>query len=139
MVYIKPLPQPNADTKPFWDACKEHQLRFQKCQNCGHVRWPPSIICPICYSYDTEWIVARGKGKVYTFAVYHQAYHEAFETELPYITAIIELEEGPHILTNIVACKPNELRCDMPVEVAWEDITEGFSLPKFKLASRERD
>lgn len=135
MTYQKPLPQPNADTKPFWDGCKEHQLRFQKCQSCGLVRWPPSIICPMCYSYDTEWIVATGKGKVYTFVVYHQAYHPAFESELPYVTAVVELEEGPHMLTNIVGCSPKEVQCDMPVEVTWEDITEEFSLPKFKPAS----
>ena len=135
MPYEKPLPQPNADDKPFWDGCKEHQLRFQKCQSCGLVRWPPSIICPMCYSYDTEWIIATGKGKIYTFAIYHQSYHPAFDSELPYVTAVVELEEGPHILTNIVGCSPDEVRCDMAVEVIWEDITEEFSLPKFKPAS----
>ena len=133
MTYDKPLPHPNADDKPFWEGCQEHQLRFQKCQSCGLVRWPPSIICPMCYSYDTEWIVAAGKGTVYTFVVYHQAYHPAFESELPYVTAVVELEEGPHMLTNIVGCNPDEIKCDMPVEVAWEDISEEFSLPKFKL------
>lgn len=132
MTHQKPLPQTNADTKPFWDGCKEHQLRFQKCRNCGHVRWPPSIICPMCYSPETGWMVASGKGKTYTFVVYHHAFHKAFENDLPYIVAIVELEEGPHILTNIVGCSLEEVRCDMPVEVTWEDITEEFSLPKFK-------
>ncbi|MBA7701974.1 hypothetical protein ES703_110725 [subsurface metagenome] len=135
MVYEKPLPQLNADTKPFWDGCKKHQLRFQKCRICGHVRWPPSIICPMCHSYDTEWIVADGKGKVYTFVVFHHTYHKAFENDLPYVTAIVELEEGLHILTNIVGCRTDEVKCDMPVEVTWEDISEEFSLPKFKPSS----
>jgi len=76
--------------------------------------------------------VAGGKGKVYTFAVFHQAFHKAFENDLPYVTAIIELEEGPHLLSNIVGCSPDQVRCDMPVEVTWEDIGGGFSLPKFK-------
>ena len=132
MPYNKPLPQPNGDTKPFWDGCKQHQLRFQRCKDCKHVRWPPSIVCPMCYSYDTEWVVASGKGKVYTFAVYRQAYHEAFRDDIPYITAIVELQEGPHLLTNIVGCNPEQVECDMPVEVVWENITEEFSLPKFK-------
>lgn len=132
----KPLPQPDADTKPFWDGCREHRLLFQQCRHCHHVRWPPSIICPVCYSYDTEWTEAKGKGKVYTFAVYHQAYHKAFENDLPYVTAIVELEEGPHMLTNIVGCGPDRVKCDMPVEVTWEDIAEGFSLPRFKPLSR---
>lgn len=86
----------------------------------------------MCYSYDTEWVVASGKGKVYTFAVYHQAYHEAFRDDIPYITAIVELQEGPHLLTNIVGCQPEQVECDMPVEVVWENITEEFSLSKFK-------
>ena len=132
MTYEKPLPQPNADTKPFWDGCKEHQLRFQKCGGCGHVRWPPSIICPMCYSSSTKWIVASGKGKLYTYAIYHRAYHKAFKNDLPYVAGIVELEEGPHILSNIIDSDPNALRCDMPVEVVWEDITEEFSLPKFR-------
>jgi uncharacterized OB-fold protein len=132
MTYLKPLPQPNADDKFFWDGCKEHKLLFQKCQNCGLVRWPPSIICPNCYSRNTETFEATGKGKIYTYAVYHQAYHQGFEHEVPYITAIIELEEGPHFLSNIIGCEPGNVSCDMPVEVVWEDVTREFSLPKFR-------
>jgi uncharacterized OB-fold protein len=132
MAYEKPLPQPNADDRFFWDGCKEHKLLFQKCLNCGLVRWPPSIICPNCHSNDTEIIEATGKGRIYTYAVYHQAYHPGFESEIPYVTVIIELEEGPHFLSNITGCEPDEVECDMPVEVVWEDITEEFSLPKFK-------
>jgi len=135
MTYEKPLPKPNSDTKPFWSGCREHQLRFQKCCICGHVRWPASILCPKCHSYDTEWVAASGKGKVYTFVVFHYAYHKAFENDLPYVTAVIELEEGPHLLSNIVACNPEEVVCDMPVKVKWEDITGEFSLPKFEPAT----
>lgn len=135
MIYEKPLPKPNPDTKPFWSGCREHQLRFQKCHSCGHVRWPASILCPKCHSSDTEWIVASGKGKVYTFVVFHHAYHKAFENDLPYVTAVIELEEGPHILSNIVGCSPKEVSCDIPVSVKWEDISEEFSLPKFEPAT----
>jgi uncharacterized OB-fold protein len=130
--YNKPLPNVNDDSKEFWAGCKEHQLRFQKCQACGHLRWPPSIICPMCYSKETKWIVARGKGKVYTFAVYHVAYDPAFEKDLPYVVADVELEEGPRLVTNVVGCRPDEVRCEMLVEVTWDDITEQFSLPKFK-------
>ena len=131
MAHEKPLPQPTADTKPFWDGCKDHQLRFQKCVKCHHVRWPPSMFCPECHASQTGWIVACGKGSVYTFAVYHRAFHKAFEGDLPYVTAIVELEEGPRLLTNIIGCHPDNIRCGMPVEVAWEDVSEEFSLPKF--------
>jgi uncharacterized OB-fold protein len=132
MIYEKPLPQPNADDKFFWDGCKERKLLFQKCLSCGLVRWPPSIICPYCHSNDTGVIEATGKGRIYTYAVYHQAYHPGFESEIPYVTAVIELAEGPHFLSNVTGCEPDELECDMPVEVVWEDITKEFSLPKFQ-------
>ena len=134
MVYNKPLPRPNADTQPFWDACRQHELRFQKCLDCDLVRWPASIICPSCYSKKTEWIKASGKGTVYTYTVYHHAFHPAFKEDLPYVTAIIKLEEGPHFLSNIVGCDPDAVHCDMPVEVTWDDVDEAFSLPKFKPA-----
>ena len=135
MEYTKPLPKVNADTKPFWDGCRNHELRFQKCTECGHVRWPPSIICPLCYSNKTEWIRASGKGEIFSFVVYHKAFHPAFEADLPYVVAIVELEEGLHFLTNIVGCDPGAMSCEMTVEVSWEDITEEFSLPKFKPSS----
>ena len=131
MDYKKPLPKPNSDTRPFWDGCRGHQLKFQKCRNCHHVRWPPSVICPQCYSNDAEWITASGRGTVYTYAVYQQAFHEAFKDDIPYVTAVVELEEGPHLITNVIDCKPDELKCDMPVEVVWNDVTTEFSLPKF--------
>ena len=132
MEYPKPLPKINADTKPFWDACRNHELRFQKCTECGHVRWPPSILCPLCYSNKTEWIRACGKGKVFSFVVYHKAFHPGFEADLPYVVAIVQLQEGPQFLTNIVGCDPSAVRCEMPEDVVWEDITEEFSLPKFR-------
>jgi len=132
MSYNKPLPKVNADNKPFWDGCKEHRLLFQKCKDCGFIRWPPSLICPQCHSQDTEWTISEGRGKVYSFVVYHVAYHPEFKNDLPYVVAIVELEEGPHLLTNITGCSPDEVACDMRVEATWDDITKDFSLPKFQ-------
>ena len=130
--YPKPLPDINDDNKEFWTGCKDHELRFQKCKQCSHVRWPPSIICPECHSSEMEWVVSRGKGKVYSFVVYHVAYHQGFKDEVPYIVADVELEEGPRLLTNIVECLPESISCEMPVTVVWDDVTEDFSLPKFR-------
>jgi len=130
--YHKPLPQVNGDTEGFWTGCKGHELRFQKCKDCGHIRFPAAMICPECCSRDAQWIVASGKGKVFTYAVYHVAFHEGFKDDVPYVVADVELREGPRIVTNIVGCEPHEITCDMPVEVTWEDITEEFSLPKFR-------
>ena len=134
MTYNKPLPKINADTKEFWNGCKQHLLKIQKCGSCGFVRFPPSFICPRCHSTETEWISASGKGSVYSFTVNHVAFHPAFQEDLPYVVAVVKLEEGPHMLTNIVGCEPAHVRCDMPVEIAWEDVTDEFSLPKFRPA-----
>jgi len=130
--YGRPIPESNADTGPFWDGCRIHQLRFQKCSDCGYVRFPASFLCPRCYSFDSQWIESIGRGKIYSFAIYHVAFDQAFKDNLPYLTAIVELAEGPRILTNIVGCRPSDVRCDMPVEVVWDDIAARFALPKFR-------
>ncbi len=130
--YRKPLPDVNDDNREFWRGCRRHELRFQRCEDCGHVRWPASMICPSCHSRNTQWITSRGRGKVYTFATYHVAFHPAFKDDLPYVVADVELEEGPRLLTQIVDCPLGEVVCDMPVDVKWEDVTEEFSLPKFR-------
>ncbi|MBN2035012.1 MAG: Zn-ribbon domain-containing OB-fold protein [Deltaproteobacteria bacterium] len=132
MDYHKPLPHVTEDNREFWNGCKAHELRFQKCRICAHIRWPASIICPLCHSKETDWVIASGKGKVYTFAVYHVAYHPGFKDDLPYVVALVALEEGPHLLTNIVDCLVEEVKVDMPVMVTWQDITEDFALPKFR-------
>jgi uncharacterized protein len=134
MAYAKPLPRINSDNKAFWEGCRERELRFQKCRACRRVRWPASIICPACHSRDADWITASGHGTVYTFAVYHVAYHPGFTGELPYVVAIVELDEGPHLLTNIVDCKPEDVRCGMAVVPHWEEATPEVTLPKFRPA-----
>lgn len=132
MPYNKPLPIPNPDTATFWKECRNHRLTFQQCLDCSHVRWPPSLICPQCHSAFFKNIESNGRGIVYTFVVYHQAFHPAFKEELPYVAAVVQLEEGPRIVSNLIACTPDEVFCDMQVELVWEDITDKFSLPKFK-------
>ncbi len=131
MTYQKPLPEPTSDDKFFWDGCKQHRLLFQKCGDCGLVRWPPDVVCPKCYSRKAEIVASAGKGRLYTYAIYHRAYHPAFVADLPYITAVIEMAEGPHFLSNIVGAHAQDLKCDMSVEVVWEDIAPGITLPKF--------
>jgi uncharacterized protein len=132
MSHDKPVPTPDADSKPFWEACRHHRLIFQKCTACDDVRWPPSILCPKCHCRDVQWIDSGGRGTVYTYAVYHQAFHPAFQDDLPYVVAVVQLKEGPMILTNIVGCPHESLDCGMPVQVVWDDISGDFSLPKFE-------
>ena len=133
--YAKPLPIVNEDTAPFWEYCKKHELRMQKCAQCGHIRFPPGIVCPECLSMEAEWARLSGKGKVYSFGIFQRAYHEGFKNDIPYAVAIIELDEGPHMTSNVTGCKLEDIKIDMPVEVYFEDITDEFALPKFKPAT----
>lgn len=127
-----PLPKINADNRFFWEGCTKHELRFQQCSDCGHVRWPPSDRCPRCLATGTSGLISKGIGRVYTFAVYHTAFHPGFKADLPYTVAVVALDEGPRLLSNIVGCAPDSVTCDMPVEVVWEDVDEEIALPKFR-------
>ncbi len=126
------VPHPTGDTKEFWEGCKEKRLRFQQCTACGHVRWPPSNLCPNCHSFDFRWIEASGRGKIYTFTVYHMAFYPFWEDKVPYITAVVELEEGPKFLSNIVGAGFQNLSCGTPVEVVWDKAGEYF-VPRFRV------
>jgi uncharacterized OB-fold protein len=134
MSYEKPLPVVNEDNAPYWEYAREHQLRMQKCANCGHIRFPVSIVCPRCHSLETKWTRLSGKGKVYSYVIYHQAYHPAYKDDIPYVVAIIQLDEGPRMESNITDCRMEDLRVGMPVELYFDDVTEDVSLPKFRPA-----
>jgi len=116
----------------FREGCKEHTLIFQQCHDCGHVRWPMSFVCPKCASQKAQWIQSEGKGRVYTYVVFHVPFHPEFIDKIPYIVAIIELREGPHFLTNIVGCTGTQVKCGMEVEIIWEEASSRISLPKFR-------
>jgi len=124
-------PQPTADTKEFWEACRNKRLCFQQCEACGYIRWPFSNLCPVCHSFKAHLIESSGKGRLISFVVYHVAFHPNWKDKIPYITAIVELEEGPRIITNIVDATLGELSCDMPVEIVWEK-AEDYFIPKFR-------
>ena len=130
--YEKPLPAPTVDTELFWYYCKRHELRMQKCSQCGYVRYPPSIVCPKCQSMEAEWARLTGRGKVYSFVVVHYLYDRSFSKDIPYAVASIELEEGARLMGNITGCNVEDVEIGMPVEVYFEDITDEFALPKFK-------
>jgi uncharacterized OB-fold protein len=132
--YLKPLPNASEDSVPFWAAAAKHQLSLQKCGTCGAFRFPPAPLCPECSALGGEWTPLKGEGRIFSFVVYHRAYHKGFENDLPYAVALVELSEGPRLITNIVGIAPDKLRCDMKVQVVFEDLTKDCSLPKFKPA-----
>jgi uncharacterized OB-fold protein len=132
--YKKPLPRPNRLSAPYWEAAKQHQLRVVRCTSCDHKWLPPSDICPKCLSREVEWVDASGRGKVWSWVVFWQRYFAAFEADIPYNVAYVELEEGPRLMTNLVDCDPAAIHCDMPVEVVFDDVTPEITLPKFRPA-----
>jgi len=133
--YEKPLPVINEGTAPYWEYCRGHELMMQKCIACGNIRFPVSIVCPECHSLGADWTKLSGKGKVYSYIVFRQAYHPSYVNEIPYIVGIIELDEGPRMESNIVGCDIEDITIDMPVEVVFDDVTDEISLPKFKPVS----
>ena len=133
--YTKPLPIITDDNREYWDYCKQHQLRMQKCNNCGFIRFPPGILCPECHSMDAEWVQLSGTGKIYSFVVYRRAFHPSYEGDIPYAVAVIQLTEGPRMESNITGAGVEDISIDIPVEVYFDDVTDEISLPKFKPVS----
>jgi hypothetical protein len=83
-------------------------------------------------SAEWEWTRSSGRGRIYSFGVYHRVYHQGFRNDVPYVVVVVQLDEGPRLVSNLVNCAPEELKCDMPVEVIFEDVTEDTTLYKFR-------
>lgn len=130
--YRKPLPKPSHWSNPFWYGCKNKKLLIQKCENCKKHIFYPKLFCPFCLSTDLRWIESTGKGKIYTFTIIYSYQPTEFSEDIPYVVAVIELDEGVKMMSNIVGCPPEDVRCDMDVEVVFDDVTQEVTLPKFK-------
>jgi uncharacterized protein len=132
--YRKPLPRIDEESRGYWEALARHELYLQRCRDCGTSRLPPRAVCPACLSSAVDWVRASGRAVVYTFTVTRQNQAPGFREELPYVLAVVELAEGPRIMTNIVGCAPDGVRIGMPVEVVFDDVAPGITLPKFRPA-----
>ena len=133
----RPLPQPmTPEAKPYWEGARDGKLMIPTCRACGKSFMYPRVRCPFCASRDIAWMQASGRGRLYSFAIAHQILNKAFKVKTPLVLAMVELEEGPRLLTNLVNVEPdpNKLRCDMPVEVVFEKLTDQVSLPMFQPA-----
>ena len=125
--YQKPVPIPDEASQPFYDGAREHRLMIQQCAACGVVIWPVKSRCDNCMQPTVNWVQASGKATLYSFALMHQVYHPGFASEVPYIIAQVDLEEGLRILTNLVDCSSSDLQIGMPLA-----ITDEVTLPKFR-------
>lgn len=130
--YKKPLPFPDSDTIEFWEGCKRHELVIQRCDDCHSYRFPPCPICPECFSTNYKWEKVSGKGTVYTFIVVRVPLRPEWQPDIPYTVGVVQLDEGVRIVTNIIDCKPEDVKIGMKVEVIFEDVTKEHTLPKFK-------
>jgi len=130
-----PVPTPSPETEPFWAAAREDRLVIPRCDGCGFAWFPPTQACPSCASARFSWANASGRGTVFSFVVFHRVYRRAFKDKVPYVVAIIALEEGPRLVSNIVGIAPEMVRCDMSVRVVFDRRRDGLRVPQFAPAA----
>lgn len=133
IAYEGPLPAPDKDSQAYWDAARRHELVLQCCSECDRFRFYPRSICPYCLSDQFVWKRAVGRGSIYSFTIIHRPPSPSFRSRVPYVLALIDLEEGVRMMSNVVDCDPHSVEIGMAVEVTFEDITEEITLPKFRL------
>ena len=127
------IPTPTPETQHYWDGAKAGELRLQRCKACAHTYFPPRNHCPDCGARDVEVIRASGRGRLFSYIINHLP-SPGFEP--PFAIAVVELEEGPRLMSNIVGCAqtPEALELDMALEVTFERLSDDITLPQFKPA-----
>lgn len=128
----KPIPPVDSWAKPFWAAARERRLMIQRCADCEKHVFYPRLSCPSCFSDRLDWIEASGRGTIYSYTLVQNNPPSTFAKDVPFVIAIVELEEGVRMMTNIVDYDPDVLRCEMPVEVTFEPLSDEITLPQFK-------
>jgi len=133
--YDKPLPVPDPESRPFWEAAKAHRLMVQRCASTGEYHFPPTTFCPGTALERPQWVEASGRGKVFSWIVVrHPTPKDVYADEVPYAVGLIELEEGCRMTGNIVGVGVDEIFADMLVQVAFRDVTDEITLPVFEPA-----
>jgi uncharacterized OB-fold protein len=132
----KPLPAITTEAKPFWDAAAQNKLVMQRCLDCRAYIWTPRPACFECGSEQIEWTQLSGKGEIYSFTVIRQvvgrAASKAFEPDIPYVIAWIDLDEGPRMISNVIGCPVEDVEIGMKVSVVFDQQSAEIWLPKFK-------
>jgi uncharacterized OB-fold protein len=129
----KPLPEKDPVSGAFWSAAAEGRLLYQQCPSCGHRQFYPRALCTACGA-DPEWAEASGRGTVHTFTVVRQQGARAWRDEVPYVVAIIELEEGPRMMGNVTGCPVEEVTIGMPVRAYAVQADDGIGIPYWERA-----
>ena len=129
------LPTPDDYTRTWWDAAAEGRLLLVRCATCGRAHYYPRPFCPRCGSDRVSWETASGRATLYTWSVVHRNDLPPFNEKVPYVAAVVELAEGPRMMTNVVDCDPDSLDVGMELHVEFRDVGEGFHLPLFRPAA----
>lgn len=134
----RPIPSPTPETRHFWEGTSLGELRLQRCSDCSHTYFPPRPFCPSCSSRSVEVVAASGRATLHSYVIHHR---DAPGFTAPYSIAVVQLEEGPRMMTNIVGCDqtPEALQLDMALEVTFEPVSDEITLPLFSPAADEHD
>ena len=132
--WTKPLPTVVGETKPYWDSCRLGKLMLQRCGLCDEYQFYPRGICSHCWCTEVRWVESPGRGVVWTYTVTYQNRTPGF-AGAPYVLALVELEEGVKMFTNIVECDVGDVRIGMPVEVTFVQANDQITVPYFKPVS----
>lgn len=130
----RPVPLPDNVSRPYWEAAGRGELLYQECPRCGQRQLYPRALCTSCAA-TPEWRTASGRGTVHTFTVIRQNWAEPFREMLPYVVAMVELAEGPRLMSNVTDCAPEDVHVGMPVEAWFLPVEDGISLPMFRPAA----
>jgi uncharacterized protein len=125
------LPAPDDESEPFWAAARDRRLLIKRCGDCGATHFYPRPFCPRCWSTNVSWEEASGDAILYTWSVVHQNDLPPFPGRVPYVAAVVDLAEGPRLMTNVVDCEPAALTVGMALRVAYEDRTDEVTVPVF--------
>lgn len=133
-----PPPRMNVDGREFWEGTAQQRLLLKMCSDCGRKHYPPRYLCPHCWSAAFEWVQSAGRGKVYSYTVMHRAPTASFSDQVPYVLALVDLAEGPRLMTNIVGPGALDVRIGDAVSVVFED-RQGVKVPQFTVEDPPRD
>ena len=127
------LPAITTLTRPYWDAAAQGRLLLPKCKACDRHFFRPEVACTHCFATGWQWIEATGRGTLYSYSVLHKAPAPGFQ--VPLVLAIVELDEGPCVFSNLVGCEQADIRIGMPLRVRFEQVAVGVHLPRFEPAA----
>lgn len=135
--YSKPLPKSDPVTAPFWESVNRGKMEIQRCDGCATFLFYPRALCPSCGSRALTWTPVSGRGHIYSMTIVHRPTNAAFKADSPYVVALVQLDEGCRMMSNIVGvdASPANVRIGMHVEVAYDKVTDQVTLPKFRLAA----